>query len=146
MTPFESVPSSVPELQLLMVALVMPPPETMRPPAKVEEAVVEVAKRRAAPRMGVSTPEAKVEVAVEVAVREPTESGAKESARLYEPVPPSAVAPEPVILEPEPKVILELASVAFEMEPAGSETVEVAVKEPTESVPTDVDERYAWTP
>ena len=44
------------------------------------------------------------------------------------PVPPRAVEPEPVVQVPFPKVIVELASIAFVTEEAGRERVPVTVR------------------
>ena len=50
--------------------------------------------------------------------REPTMKGSKAYAKFVVPVPPKAVEPEPVVREPEPKVMVELAKLALVRQPA----------------------------
>ena len=91
-------------------------------------------------------PDAKVEVAVPVATRAPTESGLNESARLIDPVPPRAVEPDPTVLDPFPKVMEELAKLALVITPAGRDTLDVAVNAPVTREPMVEDEIYSCTP
>lgn len=120
--------------------------------AKVEVAVVEVAKKYCAPTRTASSPAAAVEVAVEVAAKEAKVKGlsarAQSKVTAAEPlyVPPDS--PEPAVRElrlfpKEMPEIVEAARDAIEIDPAGTETVEVATREPTVSLPIVVEANAA---
>lgn len=119
----ENPPAKV-EVATLLVALNVeadtnPPKtpfaETSTRPEKVDVAVVEVAKNLEAPIIGDSSPEANVEVAVDVATKAPAVKGLYVRALTIETELPKATVPPPPMPRPALTVTDEFAKLVFVM-------------------------------